>query len=190
MGAGSLTKQAKMVNIGKLVLQGMSMAQAMQQSGYAAATARQPKNNGLVAAQCIQAALEAESGVQAATLKKEARGVLVDKLRWSAANIEKIRLSDAVRAVEGTELLSDDGPADISPRAFGERLAWLEQAQAAYKQRTGRTVGMGGGSPEKQAALPAVDNESAAVTVIDSDSASDAACPADPTGTGRDERAG
>ena len=89
---------------GQLLLENpaRSLGSALEEAGYAQATARVPKRNNLSADQCVQEAIKQSPGIDPSGLLEAARAALSDYLR-DPERTGQARLGELSRAVEVCE---------------------------------------------------------------------------------------
>ena len=141
----SQTRKLRMIEAGKLILEGKSLKQALIGAGFAESTARCPKKHKLHAEACVQVALAADRDVSPVDLRLSARKLFQATL--DNADPKKTSLTGAARAAEIAEKIGvRDGEASPgAARTAGERLAFLARVIEAYKQAGGDVEALGAG---------------------------------------------
>ena len=122
------------VLVGKGILAGLSIAQAMRDAGYAHATACNPARNGIIPKQCVALALADDPEAATATARVSAITLLNKAL--AKADPDEINLLTAAKVAEITSKLdlgAESQANSMNPRDFGERVAWMQAAMAAYQ---------------------------------------------------------
>jgi len=120
--------------VGKGILAGLSLAESMRQAGYAEATARVPKGNGVDARRCVELALRGDKGAETATIRAKALDLFADALeKVDPTTVNLLTAAKAAEVACRLDLGTSPDSKSMNPRDFGERVAWMQQAMAAYQ---------------------------------------------------------
>ena len=142
---GSQVRGMRQIEVGKLVLSGMSFGAALRKVGYSKSLSRNPKNHGWDAEVCVRLALEADPDVSPVDLRLSARKLFQETL--DNADPKKTSLTGAARAAEIAEKIGvreGDTP-PVAARTAGERMAFLAEMFEAYREAGGDIAALGKG---------------------------------------------
>lgn len=133
------------MEVGKLVLSGMSFGAALRKVGYSKSVSRNPKSHGWDAEGCVKLALKADPNVSPTDLRLSARRLFQETL--DNADPKKTSLTGAARAAEIAEKIGvREGEASPgAARTAGERLAYLAEVFEAFRQAGGDVEALGAG---------------------------------------------
>ena len=134
-----------MTEAGRQILQGKSLKQALIGAGFAESTARCPKLHKLNAEECVALAVKADSTVSPVDLRLSARKLFQETL--DCADPRKTSVTAAARAAEIADKIgaADGQESPATARTAGERLAFMAELIAAYKDAGGDVEALGAG---------------------------------------------
>ena len=133
------------------ILQGKSMAQAGTEAGFAASTMTAPKRNGITATHCIEQAARLDPGLDPATLLRKIRRLADAKLNFLFTPSGELSKAGKSASLSHVAKMLDIGEhyygasaeteAELTPRAYVDRMELAGRVMAEYKRRTGKTLG-------------------------------------------------